>query len=268
MVTQFSLLLRHCSVRAVASCGSLRMLRRQRISVCFMRTRRRLLVTLPLHGCTSLATVLHAPDRHHGEDAISAWWQETLDFLKRLCPSGVLVIAMIDANAEVGSGGLGGLPFHWKQGCRSGNLSWKFVASFLCGAFVDSACHSSRADFLPRMEVAPTWRHTTGNWRRIDFVVLPLQWLSACSNAHTWQHGELALQVREDHRAASVDVSLQLPCTGQRVNRNFASWRALKLPDVAQRSEACLAGLSTGTLTGWKLLLPIGSHHLRNCCSA
>ena len=35
-----------------------------------------------------------------------------------------------------------------------------------------------------------------------------------------------------------MDVSLQLLCTGQRVNRNFASRRALKLPDVAQRSEA------------------------------
>ena len=35
-----------------------------------------------------------------------------------------------------------------------------------------------------------------------------------------------------------MDVSLQLPCTGQRVNRNFASRRALKLPDVAQHSEA------------------------------
>ena len=31
---------------------------------------RRLMVTLPLHGSTSLATVLHAPDRHHGEDVI------------------------------------------------------------------------------------------------------------------------------------------------------------------------------------------------------
>ena len=50
---------------------------------------RRLMVTFPLHGSTSLATVLHAPDKHHGEDAISAWWQETLDLLKRLCPSGV-----------------------------------------------------------------------------------------------------------------------------------------------------------------------------------
>ena len=35
-----------------------------------------------------------------------------------------------------------------------------------------------------------------------------------------------------------MDVSLQLPCTGQRVNRNFASRRALKLSDVAQRLEA------------------------------
>ena len=46
---------------------------------------------------------LHAPDRHHGEDVISVWWQETLDLLKRLCPSGVLIIAKIDANAELGS---------------------------------------------------------------------------------------------------------------------------------------------------------------------
>ena len=84
----------------------------------------------------------------------------------------------------------------------------------------------------------PTWRHTTGNWRRIDFVALHLQWLSVCSNAHTWQHGELALQDREDHRAASLDVSLQLLCSGQPVNRNFASGRALKLPDVAHRSDA------------------------------
>ena len=61
------------------------------------------MVTLPLYGGTSLAIVLHAPDRHHGEDAISVWWQETLDLLKRLCPSRVPVIAMIVANAEVGS---------------------------------------------------------------------------------------------------------------------------------------------------------------------
>ena len=102
--------------------------------------------------CTSLATVLHAPDRHQGEDAISAWW-----LLMRLCPSGVPVIAMIDANAEVGS------------------------------------------------EVTPF----IGN-----------------------------KDAAQDHRAASVDVALQLPCTGQRLNRNFASRRALRLPDVAQRSEA------------------------------
>ena len=62
---------------------------------------------------------------------------------------------------------------------------------------------------------------------------------SACSNARTWQHGELALQDREDHRAASVDVSPSTPLSLVIVStENFASRRALKLPDVAQRSEA------------------------------
>ena len=63
------------AVSVVASCGSLRMLRRKR--PLFHADWRRLTVTIPLHGSTSLATVLHAPDRHHGEDDISVWWQET-----------------------------------------------------------------------------------------------------------------------------------------------------------------------------------------------
>ena len=157
-------------------------------------------------------------------------------------------------------------PFIGKQDAAqetfSGSLLHRFCAELLLTL---PATHHEPTSCLDGG--GPTWRHTTGNWRRIDFVALPLHWLSACSNAHTWQHGELALQDREDHRAASVDVSPQLPCTGQRVNRNFASRRALKLPDVAQRSEAsgglCLAGLSTGTLTGWKLLLPSWLAHFR-----
>ena len=93
---------------------------------------RRLLVTLPLHGCTSLATVLHAPDRHHGEDAISVCRQETLDLLKRICPSGVPIIAMIDANAELGSEVS---PFIGSKDAAqetfSGNLLHRFCAELL-----------------------------------------------------------------------------------------------------------------------------------------
>ena len=89
---------------------------------------RRLMVTLPLHGSTSLAAVLHAPDRHHGEDAISFWWQETLDLLKRLCPSGVPAIAMIDANAKVGSEVS---PFIGDKETFSGCLLHRFCAELL-----------------------------------------------------------------------------------------------------------------------------------------
>ena len=90
------------------------------------------MVTLPLHSSTSLATVLHAPDTHHGEDAISFWWQETLDLLKRLCPSGVPIIAMIDANAELGSEVS---PFIGSKDAAqetfSGNLLHRFCAELL-----------------------------------------------------------------------------------------------------------------------------------------
>ena len=126
---------------------------------------------------------------------------------------------MIDANAELGSEVS---PFIGSKDAAqetfSGNLLHRFCAELLLALL---ATHHEPTS-CPN-GCGPTWRHTNGNWRRVDFVALPLYWLSACSNAHTWQHGELALQDREDHRAASVDVSLQLPCIGQRVNRNFVS---------------------------------------------
>ena len=141
---------------------------------------------------------------------------------------------MIDANAEVGSEVS---PFvgdkDAAQEIFSGGLLHRFRAELLLTLPATHHELTSCPD-----GGGPTWRHTTGNWRNIYFDALPLHWLSACSNAHTWQHGELALQDREDHRAASVDVFLQLPCPGHRVNRNFASRRAFKLPDVAQRSDA------------------------------
>ena len=168
---------------------------------------RKLMVTLPLHGSTSLATVVHAPDRHHVEDAISVWWQETLDLLKRLCPSGIPVIAMTDANAEVGSEVS---PFIGNKDAAQETFSGGLLHRFCADLLLTLPATHHEPTFCPDGG-SPIWSHTTGNWRRIDFVALPLHWLSACSNVHTWQHGELALQDREDHRTASVDVSLQLP---------------------------------------------------------
>ena len=100
VVTQFSLQLRQRSVSVVASCGSLRILRRLKTFVCSMRTRA---------GSWShfRSTVAHLLQQFFmlrtGIMVISVWWQETLDLLKRLCPIGIPVITMIDANAEVGS---------------------------------------------------------------------------------------------------------------------------------------------------------------------
>ena len=73
VVTQFSLLLRQplgqggCELWVSSDVAKIK-------DFCLLHADpRRLMVTLPLHGSTSLATVLHAPDRHHGEDAISVW---------------------------------------------------------------------------------------------------------------------------------------------------------------------------------------------------
>ena len=135
---------------------------------------------------------------------------------------------MIDANAELGPEVFPLL--------EARMLLRKLSLEIFCTVSVRGFCWLClpliMSRLLVRMEVAPHGGTPIVTGEELILFALPLYWLSACSNAHTWQHGELAHKDREDHRAASVDVSLQLPCIGQRVNRNFASRRALKLPDV------------------------------------
>ena len=115
----------------------------------------------------------------------------------------------------------------------------KHLLEVCCIVSVRSSCWPCSPLITSRlpaqMEVGPHGGTPQAPGEESTFVALPLHWLSACSNARTWRNGELALLDREDHKAASVDVSLQLPCPGHRINKNFASKRALKLPDVAQR---------------------------------
>ena len=98
---------------------------------------------------------------------------------------------------------------------------------------------------------APTWRHTTGNWRRIDFVAFPLHWLSSCSSARTWQNGELALQDGADHRAASfgslvlVTASTKTSLPGE--HSSSLMWLSVQKP---------FWSTTTGTLTEWNLPAP------------
>ena len=210
-----------------------------------------LMVTLPLHGSTSLAIVLHAPDRHYGEDAISVWWQETLDLLKRLCPSRTPVIAMIDANAEVGS------EVSPSNGNRDGNLLWRFVASFLCRASVDSACHSSRAGCPDGGALGGTPQVTGEELISLLFLCI------GCRPAPMRTLGNtVSLPFRIENTTGLlrwmflfeslvlVIVSTEISLPGE-----HSSSQTL-LSAQKPFGGLCQAGPSIGTLTGGKLLLP------------
>ena len=217
---------------------------------------RRFMVTLPLHGCTSLATVRHAPDRHHGEDPISVWWQETLDLLKRLCPSEVPVIAMIDANAEVGSevssfiGNKDAAP-----GTSSGSLLHRFRAELPTTPPATHQEPTSRPDGS-----GTTWTHTTGNWRRIDLVALPLLGCRPVPIRTLGRTVNLPFKMERItgllrwvfpfSSVVLVYVSAEISLPGEHSSSQMLH--------SAQKPSGglCLAGLSTGTSTGWKLLLP------------
>ena len=95
---------------------------------------------------------------------------------------GIPVIAMIDANAEVGSEVS---PFIGNndaaQETFSGGLLHRFCAELLLT--LPATHHEPTSS-------CPDGGHTTGNWRRIDFVALPLHWFAVgllqCAHLATW----------------------------------------------------------------------------------
>eukprot|EP00974_Lingulodinium_polyedra_P033475 3218843-Lingulodinium_polyedra.AAC.1 len=51
----------------------------------------------------------------------------------------------------------------------------------------------------------PAWRRPSGSWSRCDYVLLPRLWLAARERAFTDSDVVLALDAREDRRAAFVE---------------------------------------------------------------
>ena len=100
----------------------------------------------------------------------------------------------------------------------------------------------------------PTWRHTTGNWRRIDFVALPLRWLCACYMVSLpFRIKKITGLLRWIFPFSSlvlVFVSQEISLPGEHLSSQMLL--SAQKPFGGQ----CLAGPIIGTLTEWKLLLP------------
>ena len=131
---------------------------------------RRMLVRLALGTTPITVFVAKAPScepTHAAEEATTQWWLESGRLANRLRPQGADIVTLIDASARVGS-----VTSQCVGGCEPEEQNHA------------GACFH---DFLQRigqlapstfMGGGPTWRANSGAWHRIDYALLPLEWMA------------------------------------------------------------------------------------------
>ena len=184
-----------------------------------------LLVRAPIGRQDCLWLAAHAPSDE------PLWWSELMQLVKGLNPDGLPLLAMIDANARLGS----------VQSVHVG------AAEREQETVNGEAMHLALVDLEL---VAPatflgggtTWRHPlTGAWVRGDYVLVPLAWADACFEAYTDKDALLAIGTREDHRLAGLLLELGGAASAPRL-RDAQGMRfnraALKLDNVQEALRA------------------------------
>ena len=181
---------------------------------------RLLIVRASLHGRPWLWVAGHAPSDPQG------WWEDLASLLAQHARPGEDVIALLDANAHIGS------------------VPSEFVGQVDEEEEVGPG--EAMHDFLKAVKLAapstflgggPTWRHMrSGHWHRCDYVLVPRAMRDSCLHAWVDRTAAIALGLQEDHRAAMLELVV-VPADGpaggavaQRTKRprGFYSREALK----------------------------------------
>lgn len=207
--------------------------RRDRVLV-VLADLRRLVARHQWGSVVCLIAVLHAPSLHADPEAGSLCWADTAAALRRLRRDGEPLVILTDANARVGSAsspsvgaahaddeGQAGVCFHALL--REQDL-------FLP--------HTFEEYLPPPPRDHGTWRNSIGQWRRIDYVALPLAWRASTRAASVDLGVHLAIGTKEDHRPVSADVGLRLRSAPPAARAPFDR-ALLRLPACADAIRAC-----------------------------
>lgn len=166
--------------------------------VCYHSDPRRIFVRLQHVGLDLYLVNLHAPHSGYDDTALESWWKETL----RLCSTfhfGSMCVLM-DSNAQT-SESCPPYMGEFGHGRNGPNTQWLLA---LCSRFNLWAPNT----FGMYHEGDPgTWRHHTGSWHRIDYVLLPLAW-GACLTASWTDHVVDLNQPTDDHRPVGCQIAL------------------------------------------------------------
>lgn len=186
---------------------------------CLHNDPRRLLVRLQHVDIDVSILVLHAPHNGYKDDRLKTWWKETISICRLADLNRLLVLADCNAQMPLPQPPHVGELTHGRQ-----SLNTKYVLDLCmqCGLCLPSTF----PDIHPGDN--GTWTHPSGCVLRIDYIMVPVRWLTSVISS--WVDAVIDLnQSFPDHRP--IGCQLQIEC-----GRMQLSPTGYNLPALRQQS--------------------------------
>ncbi|CAE7243314.1 CFDP2 [Symbiodinium natans] len=210
-------------------------------------TDRHLLIRLCTDKWTGYILSAHAPHTGKPAEEIAAWWDDLTNKLNPYVGTGLPLICCIDANARVGATTSQAVGPHASE---AENFAGACLRNF---CHVNALCAPTTFQGIKGQCVEPdtdvhTWASSHGDTHRIDYVLVPQDWLSHCSEIR--MHPDFSLREGEDHTATSLKITLQAGAISK-PSRAHARIPLLRVSDTQQAEAPIPAALQTASQVPW-----------------
>ena len=186
---------------------------------CLHHDPRRLLIRIQHADIDISVLVLHAPHNGHKDDKLQMWWKETVSVCRLSDPHRLIVLSDCNAQTPLPHPPHTGELTHGRQ-----SLNTKFLLD-MC-----TQCDLCLPSTFPGIHTGEsgTWTHPSGSILRIDYVMVPVQWL--VSVISSWVDTVIDLnQTFPDHRP--VGCQLQIDCGCRQTQVAGYNLQALRQPN-------------------------------------
>ena len=195
--------------------------------ICVLHTdHRRIFIRIQNNILDFIVGSIHSPHSGAAEVERTGWWNKTQDLCKRYSVMAHLVI-LADANAQVTQpmDNVTGTLLSGVQNVNEMALLDTCRQSRLCIPSTYEDCHAKEQG---------TWWHPSGQWIRIDYVLIPQAWLPQV--LHSWVDTNLDMGATyDDHRPCGCQLRIMIEDYKKVISFGRYDWTKAQNPQVCEQ---------------------------------
>jgi len=184
---------------------------------------RRLVIRVQNASIDLTVASLHSPHSGCTLEERTQWWRQTCSICQRAGKLAPLIVC-IDANAQITTS-IQHITGDLLDGKENDNEQHLLTLCRLCKVFAPSTFSDIHYN------ETGTWWHPSGQWLRLDYILVPQEWLTRTSQSWTDTDFDMG-STYDDHRPAGCRMTLVMKKHGPNIARGTYDWSTIDNPQA------------------------------------